>query len=35
MLAIQGWGSPNSVQNDVQKIGENNQKVGNIDQIIS
>ncbi len=35
ILTIEGWGNPNHVLNVVKKIGENNQMVGKINQIIS
>jgi hypothetical protein len=35
MFAIEGWGSLNCIQNDVEKIGKNNQKVGKTNQTIS
>ncbi len=35
MQAIEGWGSPSHIRNVVQKIGEDNQKVGKISQITS
>jgi hypothetical protein len=35
MLAIEGWGSLNYIQNDVEKIGKNNQKFGKTNQTIS
>jgi hypothetical protein len=34
MPAIEGWGSPNCVRNVVQKLGENNQKVWKIGQVV-
>jgi hypothetical protein len=33
--AIEGWGNPNHILNVVNKIMENNQKVGKIYQTIS
>jgi len=30
MLAIEGWGSPNHIRSVIEKIGEDNQKVGKI-----
>jgi hypothetical protein len=35
ILTIEGWGNPNHVLNVVNKIGENNQKVGKINQTLS
>jgi hypothetical protein len=35
MPAINKWDNPSCVQNDVQKNGEHNQKVGKIGRIIS
>jgi hypothetical protein len=35
MLAIEGWGSPNHVQNGMQKTSEDNRKVGKTSRVIS
>jgi hypothetical protein len=35
MLAIKGWGNPSQIQNVMQKIWEDNRKVGKIGQTIS
>jgi len=35
IFAIEGWGNPSCVQSVVEKIRENNQKVGKIGRIIS
>jgi hypothetical protein len=35
MFAIEGWGSLNHLQSHVEKNGEDNQKVGKIDQVVN
>jgi hypothetical protein len=35
MFAIEKWGSPSCIQNAMQKIGKDNQKVGKIGRVIS
>jgi hypothetical protein len=35
ILAIKGWGNPNCFLNIVKKIGEDHQKAGKINQIVS
>jgi hypothetical protein len=35
MPTTKEWGSPSCIQNVVRKIGEDNQKVGKIGQVIS
>jgi hypothetical protein len=35
MLTIEGWGNPRHIQSDVQKIREDNRKVGKIGRTIS
>jgi hypothetical protein len=35
MLVIERWDSPNHVQNVMQKIREDNQKIGKTSQVVS
>jgi hypothetical protein len=35
MFAIEGWGSPSWIRNVVQKIGEDNRKVGKAGWIVN
>jgi hypothetical protein len=35
MHVIEGWGNPSRIQNVMQKIGENNQKIGKTSPVVN